>query len=252
MRKISIFYLIITIPLFFSCGEMREEITINKDGSGKYEISSDMIPMMRTMMQSMAKLSVEEGEEPDSAAMALKVEEMIWKDFPAEIDSVITLDNELPPEVKNDPKAMALLENTVIYMRGGRDAGYIKSGFEFTFDNTNQFEDFTNLLEETGKKNRKASAFSSSKTKMKIEPNYFLRTATSINKKNADAQTKQMMPMVKDMNILTVLNFQRKIDQIELVHYEVVERTETSVTLRYDFMEAYESGKESKIEIKLK
>ncbi|UII31347.1 hypothetical protein LVD17_23935 [Fulvivirga ulvae] len=247
--KLSFFACLV---LLASCGEVREEITFNKDGSGTYEVSANIIPMMEKMMQSTAKLTIPDGETMDSAALAAKVQEMVWKDFPDKIDSVISLDSKLTPEMKNDPQTMALLDKTTAYMRGSREEGFIKTGIRFGFSSNDEFLSFMNMIEENGQKNNQENPLGKTKTEVTITPKSFTRTVEHVNKPEEDPSGGMAMLMLQDMSMLTVLNFPRKIDKVEVQHYEIIEKSENSVTLKFDMVKAMKSDSKSEIRVKLK
>lgn len=247
--KLSLFACVISLC---SCGDIREEITFNKDGSGTYEVSSDIIPMMEKMMMSTAKLTVKEGEAMDSAALAAKVEEMVWKDFPGKIDSVISLESNLTPEMKNDEQTMALLNKTTAYMKGSREEGFIKAGVKFDFESSEEFLSFMNMMEDNSQKSEQNSPLGKTKTEMIVTPKSYIRTVEYIDRPEDDQSGGMALLMLQDMNMLTVLNFPKKIDKVDLVHYDIVEQSDKSVTVKYNIIEAMESDSKSEIRIKLK
>lgn len=251
--KLSLNLLFFTcLIVMASCGEVREEITFDKDGSGTYEVSADIIPMMKKMMESTAKLTVEDGETMDSAALAAKVDEMIWKDFPGEIDSVISLDSKITPEMKNDPETMALVNKTTAYMRGSREEGFIKTGVKFSFDSSDEFMSFMNLIEENGQEGKQDNPLGKTKTELIVTPKSFIRTVEYLNKQEEDPSDGMALLMLQDMSILTVLNFPGKIDKVDVTHYEIIEKSDRSVTLKFDMIKAMKSDAKSEIRVKLK
>jgi len=249
--KIQAILSVLVVILLSACGEVTEEITIKNDSSGSYEVSSDMIPMMRQMMYGIAKMSVEEGEEVDSLELVERAEKLVWKDFPDEVDSTLSIDSELPPEVKDDPKAMALLEQTTMYMRGGKKKGYMKTGVKFNFNNDQEFKDFMELMEENSSKDKKANMLGQPEIEMKITPKLFVRTSKAENVSEDDA-TPQLASLLADMQMITIINFDRKIKNVELVHYDIIEQSAKSIKLKYNLVEAMEDGTKSEIRIDLK
>lgn len=241
------------LALLCSCGEVREEITFHKDGSGTYDVSANTIPMMRQVMQATVEMTAEEGEPMDSAALAAKVEEMLWKDFPDEIDSVISLESDLTPEMRNDPEVMALFNKTTAYMKGSREEGFIKTGVKFDFDNSEEFLSFMNLIEEKSQEEEQKNPLGKTKTEIIVTPKSYVRTVAYTDRPdNDDESTALVRLMLQDMSMLTVLTFPEKIDKVDLVHYEIVEQSEKSITLRFDMLKALESDDNSEIRVMLK
>lgn len=248
----SIYIAFISLIILGSCGEMREEITIQSNGSGTYDISSDMIPMMRSMMEGFAKMSDSEDEELDSAALAAKVDEMLWKDFGDEIDSIMSFDEKLPEEIANDPEKMALIENAQMYMRGGRTKGYLKTGLTYSFNNVDDFRKFMELSEESTRGDQKAGIlFGDFETTIKMTSTSFFRstTKTKSDEEEDKPNLDDLNAMFKDLSIVTVINTPKKIKSLDVKTYEIVEQQAKSVTLRYR-LEDIVSDKPTEILIK--
>ncbi|ELR73689.1 hypothetical protein C900_02093 [Fulvivirga imtechensis AK7] len=239
--------------LLCSCGEVREEITFHKDGSGTYDVSANTIPMMRQMMEATVQMTAPEGETMDSVAMAAKVEEMVWKDFPDKIDSVISLESDLTPDMRNDPEVMALFNKTTAYMKGSRQEGFIKTGVKFDFDNSEEFLSFMKMIEDKSQEEEQKNPLGKTKTELIVTPNSYVRTVAYTDRPdNDDESTALARMMLQDMSMLTVLNFPKKIDKVDLVHYKVVERSERSIILKFDMLKALEGDEKSEIRVTLK
>lgn len=245
------YFFIIGAILMSSCGEMREEITINPNGSGTYDISADVIPMMRGMMEGFAQMSIAEGEEADSATIAAKVDEMLWKDFGDEIDSVMSFDEKIPENIKSDPEKMALIENAEMYMRGGKSKGYLLSGLTLNFKNADDLQKLMELSKESTENDPKASMlFANSNTTMKISKNSFFRSSVREEDDTTDTPTlDELTSLFDDFSIITVINTPKKIKSVKVKAYEVVKQTNKSVTLKYD-LEDIISNEPSEIMIK--
>ena len=133
--------------LMTSCQNLTEEITIELDGSGKYQLYSDAIPSMLTVMTTMDSMMAI----PDSTGKIVRksqaeIEEQIWKDFPESIDSTLDIMSELPDSIKNDPEKMAMLEKTRVYMTGGRTKGYMNVGMAYNYDDLEELKVFNGFL----------------------------------------------------------------------------------------------------------
>lgn len=231
-----------------SCGEIKEEIVIKADGSGSYDVSADIIPMMRKMMTGMAAM-LDEDDLTDEQ-IAQKVEDMIWKDFPNEVDSVLDFSDKLDAETLADKEKMRILENVTLYMRGGRDLGYMKTGVSYPFSNSADFEQMQALLGESSKADPKAALLSQAKTDIKIGPNSFYRS--SVVPENDDENYAAVAKMMAGSKITTVLQFDKKISSVNVETYEIVKQEAKSITLSYSLADALTAGKRTTIDIKLK
>ena len=253
MKTLNFLIFIGASIFWFSCAEVREEITINKNGSGTYEVSSDIIPMMRTMMESFASM-MPDSVQTDSAATTQKIEEMIWKDFPEEVDSIINVSNELPPEVKDDPVKTAMVENITMYMRGGRKQGVMLTGLEYNFKDSEDLNQFQNLLDEYSQKDQRGGQLPASKSEVKITSSSFYRLS-KFSEPLPEKQDEAMASLFKDLQLMTfytVINFPRKIKRVDLKGYTIVDQSDKSVTLKYDIEHALFQGQSSEINRELK
>jgi len=226
-----------------SCGETKEEITINNDGSGTYEVSADVIPMIRSMMQSFAQFGMEEGEEVDSAKLAAKVEEMVWKDFPGEVDSTLSVDPEVLETYKDDPEKLALINQTTMYMKGGRDKGYVKTGLLFHFKNPEELELFTQMMEESSDDNEKTKLFSHTNTTLKLTKNSFYRSSMQTKPLESDSAVAALDALFEDATIITQINFPKKIKKVKVKTYEILKQGDKSLVLKFDPAKAIKEGK---------
>ena len=242
--------IILAVVLLSSCGEIKEEITVNADGSGSYGVSADMIPMMRTMMYSFAKMSAEEGM--DSMDIMAQVEEQLWKDFPEEIDSVLSIDQRLDEDIRNDPTKMALIEKSTMFMRGGKSKGYMITGLEFEFADDEEFSKFMAVVQEGQQKDKQAGMLGETSQELKITPKSFYRKSTQIKELDDSKFPGSTSAMLDEMNIYTVLKFEKKIKSIDVKGYDIVEKSDNEVKLKFDFTKRVNKGDYSEIKIQLK
>ncbi len=246
----SLLSALVGLSLLVSCGEIREEITIDKDGSGTYQVTADMIPMMRNMMYGFAKMSAEEGA--DSLEIMAQVEEQIWSQFPEEVDSVLVFDDKIDAEIRNDPAKMALVDQATVFMRGGKSKGYLRTGLEFLFDNGKQFNDFLQIMAEGQKKDQKAGMIGETQAEVKITPKSFYRKTTQVSDGDGSALSDQATALLSDMKFLTILQFPRKIKKVNVTGYTIVEQSDKKITLQLDLLQRRKTGDYSEIDIKLK
>lgn len=252
MKFPIILTLLCSILLLSSCGDIKEEITIQEDGSGEYILSTDMIPMMRNMMKGFATMAMTEEEKLDSNAVNATIEEMLWKDFKGEIDSTLDISSKIPEDIKKDPSKMALINQTHAFMRGSKEKGYMLMGMNYSFKSSKDFTELQKLIEEGQKKDKKGSLFGESKTETKITNTSFYRSSKQTKPaKEEDPSVSAMMKMFDSMNMYTTINFPRKIKTIQVSTYEIVSKTEKSVTLKYNLLKALETGNTVTIDIAL-
>ena len=243
---------IFSVFLLTSCGEMKEEIVIDEDGSGFYEVSFDMIPMMRGMMQGMSQLTDEDMTEADSLEMIAAVEEQIWAQFPDEVDSTMDLQQGIPPEVRDSPEKMAVVEKASAFMRGGKSKGYLLTGVNYKFDDAEDLMKFYELSREGNKGDPKMDMLmGNTDTELVITANSFFRSQKVAQSDEEDQPDIEVIKkFFKDGGITTVITVPGKIKKLNVKTYEIVEQTKNSVTLKIDMLDLFTTEEPAEIDIK--
>ncbi|MEQ9467636.1 MAG: hypothetical protein RLN88_09500 [Ekhidna sp.] len=137
--------IVVLIVLLTSCANITEEIYLNEDGSGEYLVYTDVISSTRAMMMGMMSSFY-----PDASEDSLRqiVDAQIWKDFPAEVDSIIDFSTRVPDSIKNDPAKKKYVEKMVMFMKGSREEAFLNSGMSFRFDNIEDLQGFQDFMNE--------------------------------------------------------------------------------------------------------
>ncbi|MEM7163235.1 MAG: hypothetical protein AAF487_12435 [Bacteroidota bacterium] len=100
MKKIKLYaYFLLSTLLVSSCGNIQEEIYINEDYSGSYQVSYDVLDGMTQMMKGFALMLAEkDGKSIDMDSLNQAMRNELWEDFPDEIDSVIDISEKMSEE----------------------------------------------------------------------------------------------------------------------------------------------------------
>ena len=97
MKLFKIGLLSTFIILFTACGNYVEEYTFKSDGSGIYNVYSDVIAGNAEMSLAMAlEFSDEELTKGQIDSLKIALTEKIWEQYPGKTDSVVDLLSELP------------------------------------------------------------------------------------------------------------------------------------------------------------
>ena len=144
-----------------SCQNLTEEITIELDGSGKYQLYSDAIASMTTMMVTMDSMMAT----PDSTGKIVRQSEAeiakrVWRDFPESIDSTFDIMENVPDSIRNNPEQMAMLEKTRVYMTGEKSKGYMNMGLSYNYDDLKELNIFNGFLTDMLKESDNGSPLS--------------------------------------------------------------------------------------------
>lgn len=210
MKNILIKFLpLLFLPFLFSCEEMREEITIAADGSGTYEVYTDMLPMMKTMaaMGLQGEMTEEEKE--------TKLNEMIWKGKTGKIDSIIDFKDKMGKEFKGK-EFDEMMKNTVAYMRGGKEDNKMVMGVNFKFKNGKELDSFQAMLEDSQKNKGETKGMGKTKSTTKLTPNGFSRSTKVVEKVNLDdANIKMTLQFVTNTKMVTVVKTPKKIKSVK-------------------------------------
>lgn len=250
----NLLLLLLTTILFASCGEMQEIIIINKNGSGTQEIVTDMVPMLRQSVKGMAHLMIEDIDQLDSAEIDAALDEVVWEELGEEVDSIISFQDRIDADVAADPDRMAILENTTMYMRGGRKYGYMHMGLLYKFDNIKDLERFVELSQQAGEKDQKFNTLMGDfDMKLKLSDNSFYRSYIR-NSKRADMDDYDPQYLAKafgNSSFSTTINTPGKIKSVDTKGYEIVERSERSITVKYNIADML-TAEEISIDLKWK
>jgi hypothetical protein len=130
MKKTVLLLLGISLVFLTGCIETLEEVYLNKDGSGKYNITFDMSeffgnPMMKGMMEEAMK----EGEVDSSLPLG-------------ETDTIIYL--------KDQPDVKGIMSKAVVRIKMSDAEGVFMMNMSFPFENVKQIDQFFQEFNEQG------------------------------------------------------------------------------------------------------
>ncbi|MFQ3576466.1 MAG: hypothetical protein SNJ77_08525 [Cytophagales bacterium] len=210
MKKLLLkFFPFFFIPFLFSCEELREEITITNDGSGNYEVYTDMLPMMKTMA------SMGLNEELSEDEKKAKLNEMIWKGKTGKIDSIIDMKDKIGKEYKGK-EYENILKNTTAYMKGGVEEDKMVMGVKFNFKNGKELESFQAMLEDSQKNKGDTKAMGKTKSVTKLSTSGFSRTTKVVEKVDLnDANMTMTMQFIANTKMVTVVKTPKKIKSVK-------------------------------------
>ena len=222
LNRLFILAMISCIFLMTSCQSMTEEITIELDGSGKYNTYCDIIPMLTTIVAAMDSVFAF----PDSTGNVVRkspaeIQESVWQDFSEDMDSTMDFMSNLPDSIKDDANKMAILEKTKIYTKGGKSKGYVEVGMEYSFDHLDKLKKFNNFKDnEIDKTNKSLPLSKLEKPETKTDYVYTQKSFKRIFKviKKGDYTTEDLAFMQATLNqgiARTVLRLPKEIEEVK-------------------------------------
>jgi hypothetical protein len=123
MKHAKFFLLGLSLVFLTGCIEMLEELSLNKDGSGKYEITFDMSEFFdNPMMKGMLEEAVNEGETDSPMSFT-------------DTDTTIYLRDQ--PEVTG-----AVIQKATLHMKMSEEEGVYRMHLSFPFDDVDEIETF--------------------------------------------------------------------------------------------------------------
>lgn len=258
MKLFRIGMLAICIALFTACGNYVEEFNLKADGSGTYTLYTDVVEGSIEMGANMAVMFTdEELTEEQLDSLKLGVADKIWEDFPGEIDSVIDMTSELPDSFLNYGNNREYAERMVMYMRGGREKGYVNAGVEFEFKDSEDYvtfsEYFENMQDSKGSGNSTMlSGLSNTKADAtyNFEKNGFTRTVkyTFIESEEGEPSMDKMVAMMGENGTYqTIINTERKIKKVKGDY--IKSKEDYRVVFEYPFMESLQGSVNTDFEI---
>ena len=222
LNRSFILAMISCIFLMTSCQSITEEITLEEDGSGKYNTYSDIIPMITTMATAMDSIFAF----PDSSGNVVRkspaeIQEMIWQDFSENMDSTLDFIPTLPDSIKDDAKKMTILEKTKLYTKGGKSKGYIELGMEYSFTHIDELKAFNTLKDGEIKKTSQSSPLDKlnkpeTMTSYTYNKSSFKRIFKVIRKANLSEEDKALLQGVLGKGVSkTVLYLPKEVKEVK-------------------------------------
>ena len=156
------------------CFSIKEEIYLNSDGSGEYWIYTDLIGGSRNMMVTMMTSL---NPEADEDSLLQVIEDQLWQEYPAEVDSILDISDKVPDSIRNDPEKRKYLERMEMFMEGSKAKGYLNSGMRFSFNGMDDLEAFMELLDQSSKSSTGGPPMPATQIEYGFEKNSFSRTA---------------------------------------------------------------------------
>ena len=144
-----------------SCGDIQQDLRINKDGSGTLETSLDIGELL-----SMAKGFEDIGSDldtfsddmvlPDTAisepappkdAMTLLIEKVTDPNYARDFDTTMSFLSIMPDSVKEKETRLDLIEKMFVKMKSPANSGNLTFGVLMKFDNTKQLQELIDYME---------------------------------------------------------------------------------------------------------
>ena len=255
--KKTIFCAVMALTFLTSCSEMTEEIFVNEDGSGEYLIYTDMLGTMRNTMIQMDEMMTPDSirnNETEEEKLA-RIEERIWQDFPESVDSVMDISDRVDPE-ELSAESKALMEKTIMFMKGGKEEGQIKMGLKFNFADLNDLNNFLVEMAENQKKNPQSQGMfaggepGDSKMEFEMSKKKFSRAHTILKKPEIPSEQLAMVQMMMKGKIRTIVHLPKKVKKVKGDHF--VSKDGKTVVFEYDLMDYVKGDLEGDFEIKMK
>lgn len=134
----KIFTIGICIISMISCSDMKEEIWVNTDGSGQYDIVMDMGSMLESM----------EGLKP---SVSEDSEESIMVDDMEKMDTTINFFYDMPDSIRDQMDRPDLLKKATIHMVGDEAEKSMVMTTSFKFDNVSELHEIFSKMEEVNR-----------------------------------------------------------------------------------------------------
>lgn len=252
MRLLKFILIAISFSFFFSCDNMTEEIYLNNDGSGEYKIYTNMIPGMVQMMSAFAAMDTTfQGTTEDLTTM---IEEKIWEDFPAEVDSIMDMSGKkIPEEIENDPEKLAMFGRVENFMKGSKSKGYMNAGIKFKFADMEELNKFLILARDsqTGRDREVANMNNvDTETDFSYKKRCLKRVMTyTINEENQEETSASAKEMFGDAKMITIVHLPKNVKSVK--GNGMTLKNDKKVIFEYDLLEISEGKVDTDFEIKL-
>ncbi len=240
MKARPLAFLILSF-LCAGCFSIKEEIYLNRDGGGEYLVYTDMIGGSRDMMMSMMT-SLNPDADEDSLFQV--IEEQLWREYPAEVDSVLDISDKVPDSIRNDPEKRKYLDRMEMFMKGSRKEGYLNSGLRFSFSGMEELESFMKILDEGSKSSSGDAQLPTTQFDHEFSKNSFSRQAVwdPTDEALEDSTMMALDAMLKESSWQLIVHLPKKVKAAS--KEQLVSKDGKTVTYEYDFMKII-SGEQS-------
>ena len=261
----------ITVMVLVSCGDIQQDLHLNKDGSGTLETMMDVGELM-----SMAKGFEDMGSDqdtfsddmaPDTAvttpvekdAMTLLMEKITHPAHDKDFDTTMSFISIMPDSIKEKEKRLDLVEKMFIRMKSPANSADLTFGILIKFDDTKQLRELINHIENLNQSSNVMSSSSpvgmDSETFMSFDADMkagWIRVDTVLYK--GFAEQMGMSPDstgAEDMSMMEMLFGNSKIKSVIHVPGEVISCTnpdailtkDNKVLVEYPMMDVIRKGK---------
>lgn len=240
--------IVVFAMLLSSCANITEEIYLNADGSGEYLVYTDVISSTRAMMIGMMSSFY-----PDASQDSLIqiVDEQIWDDFPAEVDSIIDFSSRVPDSIKNDPAKKKYLDKMVMFMKGSREEAFLNSGMSFKFDNVDDLQGFQDFMNE----NQAATGGSMGMDMPNVQVTYsfdgstFSRTSTPFESIDMNDSTMMMLnTMLEGSKSKLILHLPKAAKEVS--QSQLLEQKGNDVIYEFDLIKVINGEQTTDVKVK--
>lgn len=232
MKKLNILILVLAVFTLQSCFDVVEKVTMNKNGSGAYELSYDFSSMMGNgMMKDMLKQSMESEEGPMGNMMV---------DGSIEVDTVISLqDSPMMEEIDSDMSEV--MKKAKMAMRMSEAQGVFKMVMSLDFDQVSEIAEFHKALQSSGDGQQGLGTIMPATGLFELNGKTLTRKAIDLSSAKAMMEGNEEMEMMKMMmtgaTYTTVYEFPKKVKSTSMKDAEVGKKT---VTVTRDFLNILE------------
>ena len=244
MRKLNILILVLAVFSLQSCFDVVEKISINKNGSGAYQLSYDFSSMMSNgMMKEMMKQSMESEDGPLGDMMvngSIEVDTVInFSDSPMAAD----MGADMPEVMKKAKMTMSMSEAQ----------GVFKMVMSLDFDKVSDIAEFHKALQGAGDAQQGFGSIMPATGLFELNKNTLIRKPIDMAAANQAMEGNEEMAMMKMMmtgaTYKTIYEFPKKVKSTSIKEAEVGKKT---VTVTRDFLEILEGKGDLAGKIKFK
>lgn len=253
-RLLSILF--VSALLFTSCADVVEEIYLEEDGSGTYEVYTDVVSVaidLATEMNMKLGAPADSTKTLDEDSIRAHATKEALEDYPNKLDSTYSYvdygEDSIPPD---DPEGYT--KRALGFERGGREVGYVLHGMMFPFKSAKDLTGFLAFVEKSiaGDIELGLNALSGSKmnAKFKAKKKKFRRTTDPVKLKKLDEDKKsllELMTVLDSSSFITIVHTKRKVIKVKGSNVDNIE--DYKVTFKYDLKALVEGEVRTDFEI---
>lgn len=232
MRKITFLVLILASFSLQSCLNIIEKLTLNRNGSGTYELTYDMSSMMTGMMRDMILQNMEEEGGEDNPFANAKVDGKI------ELDTLIDMKDAPMTDGIDVDDMPEIMRKVKMRLKMSETQSLFTTTLTLAFNNVSEINEFYDAMSEMGDNGGGMTGLMPLNGLFKIDGNTLVRGKMTVGEQADDENMEMMKMMMSGATYKTIYEFPKKVKGFTVANGEKTDKK--TITATYDLLDIME------------